>query len=349
MPQYIYLPAPDDGPRLKDPDTFTGKDPSKLPLFINQCVLFFYAKPRKYATDRDKVLFAASFLRDTASKWWMPVFTQDPPPTILDSWQEFTTELFDMFGNKHLQTTAQNTLMRLKMKDNSRVTEYLVEFNSHAAYTGWNDVALAGHFYVGLPDRIKDMFQYIDKPQTFTDMRQHALNFDQRYWERQEELGKKPANTEKSTEKKGESSADGQKEGNANEQSKNQKKKNRRGNNPNQTTDKPATTSTSNNPSSSTTTATTSTAKPASSSSQPRGPLSQEEKDRRRREGLCLYCGESGHTYSYHKNLATKKTAATAPTNPPTGRATITLTTNTDNAAPPSGKETPTQKTTEAS
>lgn len=27
----------------------------------------------------------------------------------------------------------------------------------------------------------------------------------------------------------------------------------------------------------------------------PRGPLSQDEKDRRRREGLCLYCGRSGH------------------------------------------------------
>ncbi|KIO16516.1 hypothetical protein M407DRAFT_50343, partial [Tulasnella calospora MUT 4182] len=26
-----------------------------------------------------------------------------------------------------------------------------------------------------------------------------------------------------------------------------------------------------------------------------RGPLSQEEKDRRRREGLCHYCGEKGH------------------------------------------------------
>lgn len=29
--------------------------------------------------------------------------------------------------------------------------------------------------------------------------------------------------------------------------------------------------------------------------SRQRGPLSQAEKDRRRREGLCLYCGNSGH------------------------------------------------------
>ncbi|KAI0999937.1 hypothetical protein K3495_g8263 [Podosphaera aphanis] len=33
----------------------------------------------------------------------------------------------------------------------------------------------------------------------------------------------------------------------------------------------------------------------AAATTQPRGPLSQEKRDRRRRNGLCYYCGEPGH------------------------------------------------------
>ena len=44
-----------------------------------------------------------------------------------------------------------------------------------------------------------------------------------------------------------------------------------------------------------------------------RGPISQEEKDRRNRLGLCRYCGEAGHIAIDHKNpelLASKRQAA---------------------------------------
>ena len=46
-----------------------------------------------------------------------------------------------------------------------------------------------------------------------------------------------------------------------------------------------------------------------------RGPISQEEKNRRNSLGLCCYCGEPGHIAIDHKNftlLATKKQAAGA-------------------------------------
>src|SRR5205085_302380 len=59
-----------------------------------------------------------------------------------------------------------------------------------ASYTGWNDVGLTGQFYRGLPDHLKDMFQYIPHPQTFADMCWTALDFDQRHWECQEEAGR---------------------------------------------------------------------------------------------------------------------------------------------------------------
>jgi hypothetical protein len=98
----------------------------------------------------DKVLFAALYLRELANLWWMPLLSAILLPPILDNWELFTDELFNMFGNKHLRSTSQNTIIHLKMKEDTCVTEYLVTLGSHAHYTGWDDATLASHFYRGL-------------------------------------------------------------------------------------------------------------------------------------------------------------------------------------------------------
>jgi hypothetical protein len=309
----------DDGPKLKEPDVFTGRDPAKLAPFISQCIHWFLAKPRRYTNDRDQVLFAASYLRDLASTWWMPIIAENPLPAIVDSWDQFSTEIFQMFGDQHLQSTAQTALLNMKMKDNTRVSEYLVSFNSHAPFTGWNDVALAGHFYRGLPDRIKDMFQLVKRPQTFVGMRQFALEFDQRYWERQAEAGVKPHSTNKSSDKdkKSSDSAKPQTAAPATNSAR-----------PAQQTNRPApsanaqTNTAARPPQSSTTAPRPATAvrtNPAPARSEARAPLTQEEKDRRRANGLCLYCGKEGHGYANCPNLPSNRTA--------TGRAVYTFTT----------------------
>jgi hypothetical protein len=53
-----------------------------------------------------------------------------------------------------------------------------VGFNSQAAYSGWNDCGLAGQFYRNLPNRIKDQFQFVDKPNTLSGVRNFATTFD---------------------------------------------------------------------------------------------------------------------------------------------------------------------------
>jgi len=109
-----------------------GKDPAKLPSFITQCAHWFMAKPCKFPTERDRVLFAALYLRDLANQWWMPLLTQTPQPLLLDDWVTFTDELFQMFGNQHMQTTSQNAILNMKMKEEGQVSEYLIRLNSHA-------------------------------------------------------------------------------------------------------------------------------------------------------------------------------------------------------------------------
>ena len=330
---------PDEGPKLKEPDVFNGKDAAKLPVFISQCVQHFLAKPNRYQTDRARVLFATSFLRDNASSWWMPKLTQPSP--IIDNWQDFVNELYTMFGNKHLQSSAQNTLLNFKMKENALVSDYLVKFNSQAPYTGWNSTALAGAFYRGLPDRIKNGFQYIQRPQDFELLKDIALDFDQRYWERQEELGQKPARDSNKPKPKEEDDKTENKDAN---NSRNRKKgKSSTSNAPNPSASTPATPTKPSAP-----------PKPSTGTkTEPRGPITQVEKDRRKAEGLCLYCGEKGHQVNKCPRLAnrpatgaaataTPATPAPPATAPPTtGRAVYTFTANRDEQGkvPPAQEE----------
>ena len=224
----------------------------------------------------------------------------------------------------------------MKMKDNTRVSEYLVNFNSHAPYTGWNTVALAGHFYRGLPDRIKDMFQYLlQKPQTFEEVRFHALEFDQRYWERQEEMGNHPSSGRNP--EKGKQIAQSPR---TNPHSHQQGQQNPR--NPPNANPAPPTASSPTSP----TSPTASSRKPSNpritsptTNTQPRGPLTKEEKDRRRAEGLCLYCGEPGHNFGACPRLPNNRK--------PLGRAVFTF--STTEADPDSENVLPAQEAEETS
>src|ERR1700730_2306502 len=104
----------------------------------------------------------------------MPYLIQQPQPMILDSWDSFTAESFLVFGNPHLHMTSKSALHNLKMPDNSHFTEYIVAFNSHVPYTGYNDAALTKAFYQGLT---KDQLQHMSQKQDFTGLHQQALAF----------------------------------------------------------------------------------------------------------------------------------------------------------------------------
>ena len=156
------------------------------------------------------------------------------------------------------------------------------------------------------------MFQYIPRPQTFTEMRRAALDFDQRHWERQEEAGR----SQRTNPDKSESV---RKTGNE------------------QKATAPANPTSTKPPASHSSTASHSAHPPAnraphhhnhahphpnpatSAKAETRGPLSQTEKDRRRAEGLCLYCGEKGHFHASCPKLPSNRSSAA-------GRATFVFT-----------------------
>jgi hypothetical protein len=180
--------------RVNTPEPFTGQDPNKLTTFLMQCRFNFRDRPAAFAPDFRKVNFALSYLKGPAAAWFEPAFsglTSEDPDWLYD-WDIFAKELQTNFGPYDLVGDAETALSNLKMKDNQRISEYMVQFNNLVARCNWGDPALRYQFYSGLPSRLKDDVSKGEtgKPKTLVEMRLKAQNADARYWERRLEIAR---------------------------------------------------------------------------------------------------------------------------------------------------------------
>jgi hypothetical protein len=73
------------------------------------------------------------------------------------------------------------------MRDNQRVSDYLVHFSGLALCCSWGEPALRCRFYEGLPPWIKDELSKSEKPWILQVLKQKVQNIDARYWKRAQE------------------------------------------------------------------------------------------------------------------------------------------------------------------
>ena len=139
--------------KLREPETFTGKDPKKLKNFLLQCKLYFRNMPETFRDDSTKINFALSYLRDVALEWFEPGISGETEviPNWIDDWDLFVKELQTNFGPYDKVGDVEQELVNLRMKDNQQISEYLVRFNSLSSQSEWGEPALKHHFYDGLP------------------------------------------------------------------------------------------------------------------------------------------------------------------------------------------------------
>jgi Retrotransposon gag protein len=176
-----------DAGKLREPEPFTGKDPKKLKAFIFQCQLYFHNSD--FNSDSKKVTFALSYLRDVAQEWFEPGISglTDEPPEWFDNWEAFLDKLHTNFRPYDKTGDAEHELTNLRMRDNQRVSDYLVHFSGLALCCSWGEPALRYRFYEGLPPQIKDELSKSEEPRTLQVLKQKVQNIDARYWERTQE------------------------------------------------------------------------------------------------------------------------------------------------------------------
>jgi Ty3 transposon capsid-like protein len=273
--------------KAKEPDTFDGSDPRKLNNFILQCNLYFRSNPA-YDDDVNKVTFALSYLRGTALEYFEPsILDSDEIPDWMDNWSAFVRTLRTQFGPIDPTADAEDGIDNLKMQDNQRILKYNVDFNRFAIRTGWDDSVLRHRYYTGLAERIKDIMGQQGKPSTLEAMKTLAHSIDSRHWERIRE---------KSRSNKSKSDTHEKPDNKSNNKSDDKNKAPTSGNNNNRNNNSGNNSKNNNNQKSGRTPSTSGTIPSLSDKLGKDGKLTQQERQRRFDNHLCMFCGGTGHT-----------------------------------------------------
>jgi hypothetical protein len=268
--------APSSSRRLKvnPPEEFDGHSPKKLKSFLVSCNNAFRGDPDTFRHHDKRVSYALSYLRGSAQRHFDTQLEDEEevsfiPPEWLNDWARFVEELRDMFGDPNAEATAEAELDVLRMRTNQKFVDFLVDFNTLSSQVNWGDRALRHRLKHALPDRIKDSLALVQEPVVFGDWKRLVQNIDQRYWERQAEIRRETRPNHTNNTNRGNPSTNVR-------------------NTTQGTSTAPATT----------TPRETKTASPVAAHLTPQGGLTQTERERRIAQGLCLYCGGTGHKAS---------------------------------------------------
>jgi Retrotransposon gag protein len=280
---------------------FSGHNPSKLYGFLAHCKMAFRSQPSRFTLESARIIWAGSYLTDTARQWFQCLIMESEESPTLSSWVLFEEELHTYFRDPNEVTTQERKLRMLKMNDHHCVLRYINQFKEVVSLTKWNNDALRSQFYQGLPSHLQDDISRDGKPMKLQGMYQVALKFDGCYWECQEEL-KAMRTSDRGTQ---------------------------------------ASSSRSVNPPLSSTSPSSSTNPPRDPKIYKlTGRLTKEEKERCKCEKLCAYCMQSDHTVDNCPNhhgppqipatpaampATSNNTTATSTSHNPVARATFTI------------------------
>lgn len=252
-------------PRISSPPHFSGKKEEAME-FLLKCDMVFAVQPQSYATTEAKLAFVINLLKDEAYRWVMPHLTMDDniKPDWIKDWTLFREEFKKVFGDSEIIETARHKLKTLKQT--GPATSYATEFRRYAAYLHYSDEALRHLFFDGLKEDVKDKILTPNNAHSIDILVDTAIKWDNLLFQRRRTYStqSRPVATTRVD---------------------NIFTRPRPINNVFRPTIMPS-------------------SSPAQSTHTPMeidavrprfAPLTQEEKDHRRKNNLCMYCGKAGH------------------------------------------------------
>lgn len=247
-------------PFIPTPPRYSG-EVGQCGQFLHQCKLVFDQQPL-VKDNGAKIAFIMSLLSNKASAWAVALVESSSP--VCNSLGLFTAEMRKVFDHPLQSKEASSRLLSLR-QGSSSVTSYSIDFRILAAETGWDQKALQGVFFRGLSEELKDQLAARDETSSLEELISLAIRLDNRLAERRRERVAKrsqaPSTFYPSQPRQPAPAAHAI---------------------PEPTT--PASAST-----------------PASEEPMQLGrmKISTEERQRRLRFGLCMYCGQAGHVVAH--------------------------------------------------
>jgi hypothetical protein len=175
-------------PRSALPDAFSGKR-EDWKSFQSRLDLFFLTHDSAYPTDADKIMFIISRLgTDTAaSKLMEPYISKfrdpvDLRPVLISDLKVFLAYMSKNFGVTNSHVVAEINLRKLKQSGSA--LDYTNKFINIAADVKWstNDDAMISAYRLGLKEAVLEVLARDEEPTTFVAFSQLAIEIDTRQY-----------------------------------------------------------------------------------------------------------------------------------------------------------------------
>lgn len=257
-------------PRVEPPPEFSGSI-SEFPNFMAACTLVFTLCPITYSTDERKVLYVVSRLRGTAMNWARNI-AENPDHQYRRDYPAFKTALSNLYSDRNLRARNEDKLSHLTQTKSAAA--YAAEFQSLVEPLELDENSKCLLFHKNLKSGVKDIIANVGRAPTFKLLLDQAISIDQRRHQRELEDKKSSSSKNPSSRPFVPASQPNSSKAGVSNVIEDRNTHFTRSRNPLFPSDSQP----------------RGQKRPA-----PKGPISQQEKSRRITEGLCLYCGESGH------------------------------------------------------
>jgi hypothetical protein len=98
--------------------------------------------PCKFKTNRQKSIYAGTYLEKTPFKWFQTLLIDNNENWILGHYEAFEKGLKQRFGDPDERATNKKKLCQLKMRNNQEVQRYIVDICKYTPIIGGTVVLL---------------------------------------------------------------------------------------------------------------------------------------------------------------------------------------------------------------
>lgn len=268
-------------PKVTPPDLFYGKI-SEFQNFVAQCTLVLTMCPNTYNTNKKRVFFVISNLRGTPLSWARKIIT-NKKHRLRKNYKAFMAALTNIYGDRAYELECEDRLNNLVQTGSA--ASYAQTFQSLAIPLGIDNKAQCIMFYGGLNLEVKKAITIAGRAKKIQKLIDQAIHLDQMLYQ-QTRRQKRESQDDSSHPNK------------------------RRQNDRTRTNTNTNTTSNSGSP-----------IIPNASrgsisdtfSSHFRPPLTEDEKERRRQNNLCIYCADPKHAVETCPQVLKKNASVSNP------------------------------------
>lgn len=169
--------------RVRDPRMFDGTAKDVEP-YIREVHSAISLNEPAFPTSRSKSLFLSMYLKDGSPVSWYRAVEQDKAH-LLDDFPALISDFCKHFGDSDLSSTSLRKLQTLRQTGPASV--HASRFRELLPYVSLSEDTKITLFYNGLKDDVKDLFVTVARENTLNKVIDQAITFDNRIHQRRQE------------------------------------------------------------------------------------------------------------------------------------------------------------------